>query len=1034
MKLCVCFLFIITECNMTTTLNAILGAMSKSRIPASQPVRQPPSIQNTGVNHSRQHTAVSADSIMTHNQMILLQKMLDDPNAEVEISIGSYSGRSFRPGVLSLGEFLSTKRNLLARGYKMTVSNTTTESDGNVRRVTDLDDGSVIYEKKIRNRRSQIENRLWGWRISTSSEEEVEEPSAFNPNFSRKRTRYSFVMDSKTSEFFGVRFDLSVIEETPNAGGKTYTKYEVEVERIDSNTTASTMKLALEVLFMYSQNVSAINSVLSIAEREKAVSAHNSLFNRDMTSKNFRLNNPFKLYRDYWNKPVNLKHRNLLDTKTKWALTIKMDGTRRILNVTPTGVYMYSPPNEVSLVGRKNVEMAGTLIDGELMIVYDKKGRVSSSTYYAFDILFFKGKDIRAEGLLERLEYLKTVSLDLVDIEFVNKKYYYTDDLYADANVVMDDIEANKEHTDGVIYQPLGPYLNKHTYKWKPAELMTIDFLLSPVKGKKDTFWLMTSQRGGDVAFKGNEDRSFTGQIHIPGGKIDSGLGGDVLVANRVVECVWDEEAFSFVPYRLREDRDRPNGYNVAHEVWRDIIDPISSETIRGNTLRIMRKYHNLEKERMLKANFKRGDTIMDWGSGRGGDLNKWKNAGLDTVYAVEPNDENRAELERRMKNMKNGANVNVLPYGAQLTDRLQEDISSPLNGIVSFFSLTYFPSDKKMYEGMIESICRLLPVGGKFVGAVLDGVRTRDLLEATRFEKNISAKKMPIFEAESYGGGEPPFTVKQVTKFDDNAFGDNRIEISINDPNSMVKDQEEWLFYFGSFSTRMEECGMKLVRTGFLDNGEIYNVLPKGSKQFTDLNRYFVFEKMAVEKVEKVVSKSVKGPSSLVHAVLLATDDQYPKTAKLRKEYVEEYRRQISDGLTTKTFGEIGYGTLREAMVEKLVKDGMKRTLASKQALKSMKEIIADPTKTFGECIGIEYLSKLIKANIYILDGDYEPVSIFGKEMCGILYHYDKSVVLQTTDKGKTFGVVSKKDAKNATLMIWSEEQTADIREKICG
>ena len=115
-----------------------------------------------------------------------------------------------------------------------------------------------------------------------------------------------------------------------------------------------------------------------------------------------------------------------------------------------------------------------------------------------------------------------------------------------------------------------------------------------------------------------------------------------------IMECKWDNG--SFTPIKYRDDKEEPNFITTANDVWQDIKNPVTKETIRGRTLLTMRKYHNMIKKAMLESNFKKGDVINDWGSGRGGDIDKWMKLGLKKVYGIEPNVENIEELRRRAR------------------------------------------------------------------------------------------------------------------------------------------------------------------------------------------------------------------------------------------------------------------------------------------------------------------------------------------------------------------------------------------------
>ena len=112
---------------------------------------------------------------------------------------------------------------------------------------------------------------------------------------------------------------------------------------------------------------------------------------------------------------------------------------------------------------------------------------------------------------------------------------------------------------------------------------------------------------------------------------------------NTIVEYAYDYERKMLVPSRVRHDKIKPNSYDIASDIWSDILLPIDNETMKGNTLLLMKRYHNRIKRELFVGN---GKYLLDIGSGRGGDINKWK--GFDKIVAVEPNPEHIKELRRR--------------------------------------------------------------------------------------------------------------------------------------------------------------------------------------------------------------------------------------------------------------------------------------------------------------------------------------------------------------------------------------------------
>jgi len=165
----------------------------------------------------------------------------------------------------------------------------------------------------------------------------------------------------------------------------------------------------------------------------------------------------------------------------------------------------------------------------------------------------------------------------------------------------------------------------------------------------------------------------------------------DKKFAHAIVECAFKfQEPQGFVPVRVRPDKHRPNNSRTASSVWNDINDPISQETIEGHSLKVFRKLSNQVKRELLNQFLTPGDTILDVGSGRGGDLTKWLR--LKQVFAVEPNPTHREEFHRRLKTLRapsgNGLPlVTIIPGNIENTSEIAAlTRGSTINSMVAFF------------------------------------------------------------------------------------------------------------------------------------------------------------------------------------------------------------------------------------------------------------------------------------------------------------------------------------------------------------
>ena len=115
----------------------------------------------------------------------------------------------------------------------------------------------------------------------------------------------------------------------------------------------------------------------------------------------------------------------------------------------------------------------------------------------------------------------------------------------------------------------------------------------------------------------------------------------------------------AFVPLRLRPDKKEPNLEKTVMGNWRAIHDEITTDTMLGRTFNLMYKYYNRIKSELLvdaakdiggtattsAAAASDGPTLLDIGSGIGGDVSKWSRAGFKKIVAVEPDTAKLPEL-----------------------------------------------------------------------------------------------------------------------------------------------------------------------------------------------------------------------------------------------------------------------------------------------------------------------------------------------------------------------------------------------------
>lgn len=345
------------------------------------------------------------------------------------------------------------------------------------------------------------------------------------------------------------------------------------------------------------------------------------------------------------------------------------------------------------------------------------------------------------------------------------------------------ELEDSGYETDGLIYQPIDrPYNNEEIYKHKPLDKTTIDFSL--VEESRTDSEIVFQLHTSSTSVRNRATAQFTYQIDRTDRKIKAVVKFDLEKnGNRkykgvkfmaydgsILECSWNDEEKVFEPYRVRYDKYVANRRDVANNVWITIVNHLSDDIMSGNDSAVYRAFHNNVKQNMLATYIGTGSTIVDFGSGQGGDIAKWLQLGL-TVIAVEPNKEQNEEFMRRIAEHRakylpaksdNARELERKRLGMEKIDRIRllsmraEDPNLPrqvkallkdkrVDCITSFFSLTFFFKNATMLEALARNVKEILGEGGRFVGAVLDGARVDTLMEKYKTNKIVALHDTPL-------------------------------------------------------------------------------------------------------------------------------------------------------------------------------------------------------------------------------------------------------------------------------------------------
>jgi hypothetical protein len=233
---------------------------------------------------------------------------------------------------------------------------------------------------------------------------------------------------------------------------------------------------------------------------------------------------------------INDTNSSIPNIRNNYTVTDKADGTRKLLFISQDG-RLYFIPNTVTIqftgCYTEKKELFNTIIDGE-HVLHDKKGEFINM-YASFDIYYLGGKNVTGLPFIKlgsqaviddansedksvkenpvayRLNILSSAikTLELKSITNnpnihikINTKKFYGTHIFNGCATILNNIKEGlyEYNTDGLIFTPantgvsstktgiLAPnykYTWTQSFKWKPPEYNTIDFL---VKFKKNEF------------------------------------------------------------------------------------------------------------------------------------------------------------------------------------------------------------------------------------------------------------------------------------------------------------------------------------------------------------------------------------------------------------------------------------------------------------------------------------------------------------------------------------------------------------------
>ncbi len=490
-----------------------------------------------------------------------------DGVTELEFRLGTYqtyNGKTkFVPGVSKnifhkVGKYLA-ERTIAPKDSNIIFSDiqnitkdtksTVTYYDNDIRKVQEGKD--IKYEKKNKSTNIEIPLSAIGVRLSKSVETPLKEvPKDLGKIvYTRNRSR---------SKYHFEKFDIDL---TNINNGEIY---EIEIEfntdKIETDVEIiEPLKSLLMIIFPSKL------SIIMETDRIDIINSYNKVFEQDIKRKNTKLA-PGQLFR-FELKPRNIKRGDVKNMKNM-AATNKLNGIGTHLFISEKGVYTCNNTNIEKLSSKTLPQFVNSIFPCEL----------KDGVCHVFDCIKFQNKDIsHIRNHSTRLNYFTNVlpELNKIGVSCVIKNFKCSGHLDKDTTDIvryMYDKYSNRAmiDNDGIMYVPVDlPYLNDFTLKFKYASTMTIDFKLKNgvIKPHEKQF---------DLAVATKKDDSIFGKIFVK----DDNPFFDDLEDNVILECSYDVHRKVWIPFKIRDDKTKPNFITVARDVFDDIEHPLELDDL----------------------------------------------------------------------------------------------------------------------------------------------------------------------------------------------------------------------------------------------------------------------------------------------------------------------------------------------------------------------------------------------------------------------------------------------------------------------
>ena len=413
------------------------------------------------------------------------------------------------------------------------------------------------------------------------------------------------------------------------------------------------------------------------------------------------------LYNRVWELNKQEYFKNVFPKIKDFYLLDKADGTRTLLKIE--GDMIYALNGKVEHIPLKKSYEKATIFDAEY-IEHDEK-----KIYYIFDVLVYNGEDLTKTPTHNRIKYIDKI-VEMSEGHIVSKDIIPLTDNYT---VEISDLwreaqESKKYEVDGVIFTPKNEtYKQMKSWKWKPLEYMSIDFLvketphnligvhpyvnkpghtmmflfssigkqrydklrLTPVAGYKKIFPHQSMYNNFPIQFSPSDEPYAYIYYHPDDSKLDV---KDVI--NNV--CEFRRVDLSTTPrwdmMRIRTDRKMElergnyfgNNFYIAEYTWQNYQNPLKFEELIISSTEFMDMgYFKEEKSSIYKpvtafnsyvkskllSKYSNAEWLVDLAAGRGQDMFRVSDANIHNALFIDSDAQALSELVSRKHDFQRG-------------------------------------------------------------------------------------------------------------------------------------------------------------------------------------------------------------------------------------------------------------------------------------------------------------------------------------------------------------------------------------------